>query len=716
MKAIRLEVAEAKPTDVGKRIARIARPFLAEIGAEPGDILEIIGRRKTCAIAWFSDPSDKNLRIIRIESSVRKSAGVSLGSLVYVKKASKLPNATKVVLSISGLDIKRVGSKFIDFIKNKFKNLPVSKGEFLEVRILGTKTIELKIERIQPADIALISENTEVQILSKPKIEGYELPSITYEDIGGLHEVVQKIREIIEIPFKHPEVFQRLGITPPRGILLYGPPGCGKTLIAKALANEVGATFISINGPEIVGKYYGESEERLRMIFKEAREKAPSIIFIDEIESIAPKRSEASSEAERRIVAQLLTLLDGLKDRGDIVVIGATNMPELLDPALRRPGRLDREIEIDVPDERGRMEILQIHTRGMPLAEDVDLNQLAEITYGYTGADLAALCREAAIKALRRYLPKIESYNDILPLEVLEKMVVSMRDFMEAYREIVPTMMREVHIEVPRVHWEDIGGLDEIKAMLREIIQMVTKKSNKAKRLGIEPPSGILLYGPPGCGKTLLVKAMAAESEANFISIKGPEIYSKWVGESEKAIREIFRRARFTAPSIIFLDEVDSIAPRAELEIGESGVTRRVVSQLLVEMDGLIPLHNVIVIGATNKPEVIDPSLIRPGRFSKLIYVPPPDKKARLSILKIHTKNKPLGSDVDLETIAERTEGFSGADLKILCNEAALIAYRQEKDMIEMRDFEKALTFITPSITSEEVKKYQRWQRGIKKL
>ena len=546
-------------------------------------------------------------------------------------------------------------------------------------------------------------------------MEGYE-PSITYEDIGGLHEAVQKVREVIEIPFKHPEVFQRLGITPPKGILLYGPPGCGKTLIAKALANEVGATFISVNGPEIVGKYYGESEERLRMIFKEAREKAPSIIFIDEIESIAPKRSEASSEAERRIVAQLLTLLDGLKDRGDIVVIGATNMPELLDPALRRPGRLDREIEIDVPDERGRMEILQIHTRGMPLAEDVDLNQLAEITYGYTGADLAALCREAAIKALRRYLPEIESYNDIVPLEVLEKMVVSMRDFVEAYREIVPTMMREVHIEVPRVHWEDIGGLDEIKAMLREIIQMVTKKSNKAKRLGIEPPSGILLYGPPGCGKTLLVKAMAAESEANFISIKGPEIYSKWVGESEKAIREIFRRARLTAPSIIFLDEVDSIAPRAELEIGESGVTRRVISQLLVEMDGLIPLHNVIVIGATNKPEVIDPSLIRPGRFSKLIYVPPPDKKARLSILKIHTKNKPLGSDVDLETIAERTEGFSGADLKILCNEAALIAYRQEKDMIEMRDFEKALTFITPSITSEEVKKYQRWQRGIKKL
>ncbi|OYT28595.1 MAG: hypothetical protein B6U95_03855 [Thermofilum sp. ex4484_82] len=338
------------------------------------------------------------------------------------------------------------------------------------------------------------------------------------------------------------------------------------------------------------------------------------------------------------------------------------------------------------------------------------------MTYGYTGADLAALCREAAIKALRRYLPEIESYNDIVPLEVLEKMVVSMRDFVEAYREIVPTMMREVHIEVPRVHWEDIGGLDEIKAMLREIIQMVTKKSNKAKKLGIEPPSGILLYGPPGCGKTLLVKAMAAESEANFISIKGPEIYSKWVGESEKAIREIFRRARLTAPSIIFLDEVDSIAPRAELEIGESGVTRRVISQLLVEMDGLIPLHNVIVIGATNKPEVIDPSLIRPGRFSKLIYVPPPDKKARLSILKIHTKNKPLGSDVDLETIAERTEGFSGADLKILCNEAALIAYRQEKDMIEMRDFEKALTFITPSITSEEVKKYQRWQRGIKKL
>ncbi|MEM2979882.1 MAG: CDC48 family AAA ATPase [Thermoproteota archaeon] len=715
MESLQLEVAEAKPTDVGRRIARLDRKFLKQIGAEPGDVLEINGKKKTCAVAWPAKAEDENRKIIRIESSTRKSAGVSIGSLVTIRKADKVSKASRIILTIIGLDVKKVEPQFIDLIRSRFKHLPVAEGEFLEFRIFGTQVIELKVERAEPTSIAIITDNTDVQILPEALAEKYVFPRVTYEDIGGLHEEIQRVREIVELPLKHPEVFQRLGINPPKGILMYGPPGCGKTLLAKAVANEVGATFLSINGPEIMGKYYGESEERLREVFKEAKEKSPSIIFIDEIDSLAPKRVE-TGEVERRIVAQLLSLMDGLKDRGDVVVIGATNMPELLDPALRRPGRFDREIEIKMPNKDGRLEILQIHSRGVPLSGDVDVEQIAEITHGYTGADMAALCKEAAMKALRRHFSEILSFKESIPIEVLNKIVVTMEDFMSAYKEMVPTTMREVYVEIPHVRWDNVGGLEEAKKLLREAVEMIINKPEKAKKLGIDPPSGILLYGPPGCGKTLLAKAVATESQVNFISIRGPEVYSKWVGESERAIREVFRKARLAAPSIIFLDEIDSLAPRPELEIGDSGVTRRVVSQLLVEMDGLVPIQNVILIGATNKPEDVDPALLRPGRFDKLIYVPPPDEKTRLSILKVHTGKMLLDPDVDLESIANMTEGFSGADLKMLCNEAGITAYRREGESVKMADFEKALTHMAPSISHEEIAKYTNWRQSMKRF
>ncbi|MFZ0965763.1 MAG: CDC48 family AAA ATPase, partial [Candidatus Bathyarchaeia archaeon] len=544
---------------------------------------------------------------------------------------------------------------------------------------------------------------------NEPALEGKGLPRTTYEDIGGLHEEIQRVREMVELPLRHPELFQRLGIEPPKGVLLHGFPGCGKTLLARAVANESEANFFSINGPEIMSKFYGESEARLREIFQQAQQNAPSIIFIDELDAIAPKREEVTGEVERRVVAQLLALMDGLSGRGNVIVIGATNRPGALDPALRRPGRFDREIEIGVPDKKGRYEILQIHTRGMPLAEDVDLKKLSEMSHGYTGADQAALCRETAMKALRRYLPQINLEEERIPPSVLEKMEVKMEDFMNAYKEVTPTAMREVYIEVPTVHWDDIGGLEVVKQELKEAVEWPIKSPEIFERLGIKPPKGILLYGPPGCGKTLLARAVATESEANFITIKGPEVFSKWVGESEKAIREVFRKARMAAPSVIFFDEMDSLVPRRGLGFGDSGVSERVISQLLTEMDGIVALEDIVVIAATNRPDIVDPAVLRPGRFDRLIYVPEPDEKSRLQIFKIYTKNMPLAKDVGLSQLVAIAKNYSGADIEALCREAGMHALRKDVNAKEvtMINFQEAIKSVGPSITPDMEKWYK---------
>lgn len=696
---VQLRVAEAKQRDVGRGKARIDNEAMSILGVSAGDVIEIRGKRTTAAVAWPAYPEDQGLGIIRIDGLIRKNAGVALNDYVTVSKAD-LKKAQNVVLAPIDMRL-NVDQDFINFVKSRLAEIPLVEGDTVFLTILGS-TIPLTVVRTRPHGVVKITIDTQLQVRPEPTSMKKGIPRVTYEDIGGLHEEIQRIREMVELPLRYPELFQKLGIEPPKGVLLYGPPGCGKTLLAKAVANESDAFFVSINGPEIMSKFYGESEARLREIFQKAQENAPSIIFIDEIDAIAPKREEVTGEVERRVVAQLLSLMDGLQARGNVIVIGATNMPQMLDPALRRPGRFDREIEIKVPDKQSRFEILQIHTRGMPLAEDVDLAKLAEITHGYTGADLAALCREAAMKALRRYTKHI-NLDEGVPQEILDSMVVKMEDFMAAYREITPTAMREVYIEVPSIKWEDIGGLENVKQQLREMVEWPLKHPEAFEKVGIKPPKGILLYGPPGCGKTLLAKAVATESEANFVSIRGPEIFSKWVGESEKAIREVFRKARLAAPSIVFLDEFDAIAPRRGMGYADSGVTERVISQLLTELDGLVDLENVVVIAATNKLELIDPAVFRPGRFDRLVYVPPPDEKARLEILKIHTKNMPLAEDVVLSAIANLTKGYSGADLEALCREAGMSALRRDinNPVVTFEDFRKAMEVIRPSITPE---------------
>jgi len=709
-----LRVMEAKQKDVGRGKVRIDINIMKKINVEPGDIVEIEGRRKTAAIAWPSYAEDQGLDIIRMDGLIRKNAGVSIGDKVIVRKADVRP-AIVVKLAPSSFTI-TVDPGFINYVKRRLIDYPLVEGDTVLIPVLG-QAIPFTVVATKPSGVVLVTADTNLIVLEKPA-EQARVPKVTYEDIGGLKNVIQRIRELVELPLKHPELFRRLGIEPPKGVLLYGPPGCGKTLLAKAVANETDAYFIAINGPEIMSKFYGESEQRLREIFEEAKKHAPSIIFIDEIDAIAPKRDEVVGEVERRVVAQLLALMDGLETRGDVIVIAATNRPQALDPALRRPGRFDREIEVPLPDRQGRLEILQIHTRNMPLAKDVDLAKLAEITHGYTGADLAALCREAAMYALRRYLPKIDLSTDKIPPEILEEMEVTMQDFLNAYKEIIPSGLREVYIEIPEVRWTDIGDLEEVKQELRETVEWPLKYPKAFKRLNIKPPRGILLFGPPGCGKTLLAKAVATESEANFISIRGPEVLSKWVGESERAIRELFRKARQAAPCIIFIDELDSIAPMRGLGIGDSHVTERVVSQLLTELDGIQRLENVVVIAATNRPDIIDPALLRPGRFDKLVYVPPPDKKARLEILKIHTKDMPLSGDVDLEELAAKTEGYSGADLEAVVREAALYALREDINAAKVckRHFEMALRKIKPSITDDMIKFYMSWLERSKQI
>ncbi|MBC7128284.1 MAG: CDC48 family AAA ATPase [Thermoplasmatales archaeon] len=717
MNEVMLRVAEGLSQDVGAGRARLDTETRMKLNVAPGDIIEIEGGRKTGAVVWRARPVDEGKGIIRIDNLTRKNARVGIGDKVIVRKGEvKVASQVVIAPAISQSQRIQFGHGIESIVKRGLYKRPLTAGDTIIVPgiALFGNSLPFGVVKTEPKGLVVIGDETSVVVKEEPiKEELLKLPQISYEDIGGLDEEIMKIREMIELPLKHPELFERLGIDPPKGVLLYGPPGTGKTLIAKAVANESGASFFTINGPEIMSKFYGQSEENLRRTFEEAEKNAPSIIFIDEIDAIAPKREEVHGEVERRVVSQLLTLMDGLKGRGKVIVIGATNRPDSLDPALRRPGRFDREIEIGVPDRDGRKEILQIHTRGMPLAEDVNLDALADVTHGFVGADLAALAREAAMNALRRYLPEIELDKPI-PTEILERMVVTMNDFKEALKMIEPSALREVLIEIPNVRWDDIGGLEDVKQRLREAVEWPLKNPEAFKKLGIRPPKGILLYGPPGTGKTLLAKAVATESEANFLSVKGPEIYSKWVGESEKAIRELFKKAKQTAPSIIFFDEIDAIAPRRGSYEG-TRVTETVVNQLLTSMDGLEQMSDVVIIGATNRPDILDPSLLRPGRFDELVLVGIPDKEARKNIFKIHTANMPLAKDVNIDELAEITDGYVGADIEAICREAGMIALRENANEVTKEYFMRAIKEAHPSVDEEMMEYYKEMEKKLGK-
>jgi len=667
-----LRVAEARSKDAGRSIARIDSAVMEALGLTAGDVVEVIGKKRTAAIVWPGLPEDTNRGIVRIDGTVRRNAQVGIDDRIAVRKVIA-KDAVKVTVAPT-VPLRIVGGE--EYLKHMLEGRVLVKGDIVEVNTLEGRN-DLVVTNASPvADALLVKRSTEFVVSEKPASETPSVPRVSYEDIGGLQDEVKRVREMIELPLRHPEVFERLGVEAPKGVLLHGPPGTGKTLLARAVASETNANFVTIGGPEIMSKYHGESEEHLREIFKQAQENAPTILFIDEIDSIAPKREEVTGETERRVVAQLLSLMDGLKSRGKVVVIGATNRPDALDPALRRPGRFDREIEIGVPDRDGRLEILQIHTRGMPLAEDVDLEKYANLTHGYVGADLSALAKEAAMLSLRRILPDLNLEEESIPAEVLNRIVVTNDDFRGALREMQPSSMREVMVERPDVHWTDIGGLEVAKRELREAVEWPLKFGKLFDRMGAVPPKGVLLYGPPGTGKTMLAKAVATESEANFISVKGPEFLSKWVGESEKAVRETFRKARQAAPCVIFMDEIDSIAPSRGGGEADSHVTERVISQLLTEMDGLEGLQDVVVVAATNRIDMLDEALLRPGRFDRLVKVPQPDLEARKQILSIHTAKKPLADDVDLDELARRTEGFNGADLAAVTNEAVMSTIR----------------------------------------
>ena len=715
MSEVQLRVGDARQRDVGRGIARIDQRTMQKLGISAGDVIEIVNKRTTSAIAWPAYSEDQNRDIIRIDGFTRKNSGVAINEYVVIRPA-KVKTALSITLAPVDMRL-NVDEDFTNFVRNRLMERTLVEGDTTLVMMLG-HAIPFTVSKTRPHGIIKVTAETRLTILNEPAPEGKGLPRTNYEDIGGLQEEIQRVREMVELPLRHPELFQRLGIEPPKGVLLHGPPGCGKTLLARAVANESEANFYSINGPEIMSKFYGESEARLREIFQQAQQNAPSIIFVDELDAIAPKREEVTGEVERRVVAQLLALMDGLSGRGNVIVIGATNRPGALDPALRRPGRFDREIEIGVPDKKGRYEVLQIHTRGMPLAEDVDLPKLSAMTHGYTGADLSALGRETAMKALRRYLPQINLEEERIPPAVLEKMEVKMDDFLGAYKEVTPTAMREVYIEVTTVHWDDAGGLDDVKQHLIEAVEWPIKTPEIFTKLGIRPPKGILLYGPPGCGKTLLARAVATESEANFISIKGPEVFSKWVGESEKAIREVFRKARMAAPAVVFLDEIDSLTPKRGMGMSDSGVSERVISQLLTEMDGITTLQDIVVIAATNRPDMVDSAVLRPGRFDRLIYVPEPDEKSRLQIFKIYTKGMPINKDVDLTQLTTATKYYSGADVESLCREAAMHALRKNVNSTEvtMKDFQDAIKEMGPSITPDMEKWYKSFMQQIRQV
>ena len=721
-KEMKLKVAEAfSQADVGRSIARIDPACMQKLDLLDGDIIEIEGKKLT-ATRVASSQSDIGLGIIRIDGYIRKNSGTSIGEEVTVRHAN-YKEAKKVVLApveqqiiIRG-DVKpaflgrvlTMGDMIITGVRQQQQQQTLRSGLFDEFfrDVAPMGEIKLAVVSTKPAGVVQITEMTEVEVQTEPvdvsKLEGVKnVVDVTYEDIGGLKEEVKKVREMIEIPLKRPELFERLGIAPPKGVLMHGPPGTGKTLLAKAVANESDAHFIAINGPEIMSKYVGGSEERLRELFEEAEENAPSIIFIDEIDAIAPKREEVSGEVERRTVAQLLTLMDGLKSRGQVVVIGATNRPDALDHAIRRGGRFDREIEIGVPDKDGRGEVLQIHTRGMPLDDKVDLEEMADTTHGFVGADLESLCKEAAMRVLRRVMPDIKGDEEISK-ETLKKMIVTKSDFKEALKEVQPSALREVLVQVPDIKWDDIGGLESAKQELQEAVEWPLKYPESFEKFGVRPPRGVLIYGPPGTGKTLLAKAVANESDANFIAVKGPELLSKWVGESEKGVREVFRKARQTAPTVIFFDEIDSIASTRGGSSTDSGVTQRVVNQLLTEIDGLEELQDVAVIAATNRVDILDPALTRPGRFDRHVKVDDPDENARVAIFKVHTTNMPLAEDVDLQELAKRTDGFVGADIEAVCREAVMLTLREslESEKVDMKHFNEAMKKVKPKMEAD---------------
>ena len=719
---ITVKVAEAiSQKDVGQGVARLDPNVMDDLNIHERELIEIVGERKTAAIVLPSQ-TDIGLGVIRIDGLVRKNSGATIGGEVTIKK-TKATEAKKVVLAPIENNIRVQGD-----VRGLFAGKVMVQGDIIGSQIRAPrprmgfnsifdelmdytpamKEIKFAVISTNPKDIVIVGPNTEVQLHETPvdvsKIEGVgNLVDVSYEDIGGLKEEVKKVRQMIEIPLKRPELFEKLGIAPPKGVLMHGPPGTGKTLLAKAVASESDAHFIAINGPEIMSKYVGGSEENLREYFEEAEENSPSIIFIDELDAIAPKREETNGEVERRTVAQLLTLMDGLKSRGQVVVIGATNRPDSLDPALRRPGRFDREIEIGVPDTDERKEVLEIHTRNMPLADDVDLDKIANTTHGFVGADLESLCKEAAMRVVRRILPEIQNDEEI-PKEVMEKIFVTFDDFKNAQKEIQPSALREVLVQIPDIKWDDIGGLEDVKQELKEAVEWPLKHPETFQHMGIRPPKGTLLYGIPGTGKTLLAKAVASESEANFISVKGPELLSKWVGESEKGVREVFRKAKQAAPTVIFFDEIDAIASARSGNDTDSGVTKRVVNQLLTEMDGLEELQDVAIIAATNRPDILDAGLMRPGRFDRHIQVKEPDEEARLAIFKVHTKDMPLKDDVDLEKLAKNTDGYVGADIESVCREAAMLTLRNDLEAKEIpyKYFKEAIEKVKPGHKGED--------------
>jgi transitional endoplasmic reticulum ATPase len=760
MEEIQLKVEKAYPIDLGRGIIRLDPTTLLRLQLSPGDIVEIRGKKKTTAKVWRADRQDWEQGLVRIDNFIRQNAGVSIGEKVTIKKVEAL-EAKKLILALpesmtQGGPELQFGEHANEIIKRHILKRPVFRGDIIPIinsmsqpmteSLTTSQVIPLVAVETDPSNtIVLITELTAIELRKKP-VQGYEKATrgvTTYEDIGGLGEEIVRVREIIELPMKHPELFAHLNIEPPKGVILYGPPGTGKTLIAKAVANESGASFHYIAGPEIVGKFYGESEERLRKIFEEATQDAPSVIFIDEIDSIAPKRENVTGEVERRVVAQLLTLLDGMEERGQVVVIGATNRVDAIDPALRRPGRFDREIHIGVPDTKDRYEILQIHTRGMPIERDEEveteaeaevetdeaalererkektnkyLMYLAERTQGFVGADLLALVQETAMRCLRENLPDLDLEKDPVPPEKLEKIFVTKKNFEDALMEAEPSALREIFVEMPTVTWDDVGGLDEARQSIVEAVEWPIKSPQKFVQMGIKAPRGILLYGPPGTGKTLIAQAVAKESNANFISIKGPEIFSKWLGESEKAIRETFKKARQVAPCVIFFDEIDSVAGMPGMESTDSRTSERVLNQILTEMDGLETLKDVVVIAATNRPNLLDPAIIRPGRFDRLVYLGAPDRKGRLKIFEIHTKNTPLSEDVDLEALADITEGYVGADIESVSREAVMIALRENFDIewIEMRHFRDALKKVKPTITENIAQFYEKIEAQFK--
>ncbi len=729
----KIQVANSRPEDSGRGLAHLPRTLMAALGVGEGDVIEIVGKQSTPARAVGPYPEDEGLDLLRIDGLQRANAGVGSGDFVEVRRAESKP-ATRVVFAPAQQNLRLQGSS--NALKRTFLGRPFCQGDvvataghqrvadmpptvqrFMNAPAYALQEIRLQVVSASPKGVVHIDENTEIELRPEyEEVRDARRADVTYDDIGGMAATIDNLREMVELPLRYPELFQRLGVDPPKGVLLHGPPGTGKTRLARAVANESDAQFFLINGPEIMGSSYGESEGRLREVFEEAAKAAPSIVFIDEIDSIAPKRGQVQGEAEKRVVAQLLTLMDGLEARANLVVIAATNRPEAIDEALRRPGRFDREIVVGVPDERGRREILGIHTRGMPLGDKVDLAELARTTYGFVGADLAALTREAAIEAVRRIMPKLNLEERTIPPEVLDTLSVTREDFLGALKRVQPSAMREVMVEAPRVRWEDVGGLDDAQMRLKEGVELPLKDPDAFRRLGIRPARGFLLYGPPGTGKTLLAKAVAREAEANFIATKSSDLLSKWYGESEQQIARLFQRARQVAPTVIFIDELDSLVPARGSGAGEPQVTERVVNTILAEMDGLEELQSVVVIGATNRPNLVDPALLRPGRFDELIYVGLPDMPGRLRILKIQTGKMPLAADVDLEEVARRTERFTGADLEDVTRRAGLVALRRSLQSTEvtMADFESALTESRASVTPETERDYEQMAARLK--